>query len=108
MTDSIELQPTADGVRLRLRVKPGARRTRLVGPHGGALKLEVQAPPERGKANAAVVKLLSSATGIPKSAIEVTTGHMSQDKSVTIFGIGVDALRQKLVDAFDRAGTHGP
>lgn len=99
MTDSIELQQTADGVRLRLRVKPGARRTRLVGPHGGALKLEVQAPPERGKANAAVVKLLAATLAVPKTAVQITSGHSGHDKTVEISGETVASLRSRLTAA---------
>jgi hypothetical protein len=79
-----------------------------VGPHGGALKLEVQAPPERGKANAAVAELLSSLIGVPKSAIEVTAGHTSQDKTVTVSGVEVDELRQRLLDAIGETGKRGP
>lgn len=82
--DAVELTPTSDGIRLRLRVKPGARRDRLVRAHAGALKIEVSAAPERGKANTAVIALLAEALDLPRQAITITTGQASQDKTVLL------------------------
>ena len=56
---SVLIRASDDGVVLRLRVKPRSRRDRLIGAYGGALKIEVSAAPERGKANVAVKKLLA-------------------------------------------------
>lgn len=84
MHDELELTPTASGTRLRLRVKPGARKTAIVGIHGGALKLAVAAAPEKGKANRAVVKLLAATLGLPTSAVTITSGESSQDKVAEI------------------------
>lgn len=80
---SLELVPVAGGgTRLRLRVKPGARRSSIVGIHGGALKVAVTAPPERGRANLAVVALIAGALGLPASSIEMVSGEASRDKVV--------------------------
>ena len=49
MNDELELTPVAGGTRLRLRVKPGARKTAIVGVHGGALKVAVAAAPKKEK-----------------------------------------------------------
>ena len=69
----------ADGVRLRLRVQPRARRNQVDGlvaeaDGGVALKVAVTAAPEDGKANAAVIALLAKAWGLPKSAFTVVAG----------------------------------
>ena len=83
MTDgSVLIRVSDGGVSFRVRVKPGARRDRLVGAYGGALKLEVSAAPERGKANSAVKKLLAKTLDVPQSAIEILSGETSQDKSI--------------------------
>jgi uncharacterized protein YggU (UPF0235/DUF167 family) len=84
MADVVDLEPGADGPRLRLRVKPGGRRDRLVGAYGGALKLEVTAAAERGRANDAVVSLLARTLGVPRAAVSILSGAGSQDKSVRI------------------------
>ncbi len=84
MTDELELVSVAGGTRLRLRVKPGARKTAIVGVHGGALKVAVAAAPEKGRANRAVVKLLAEALELPSSAVTITAGESSQDKVAEI------------------------
>jgi uncharacterized protein (TIGR00251 family) len=92
----VELTRVDGGVRLRLRVKPSARRDRLVGPHDGALKLEVSAPPERGTANRAVVALLSSVLGLKRSGVEIVSGHTSRDKTVVLTGASVAEIERRL------------
>jgi len=76
--------PDGDGVRLRLRVSAGAARSRLLGPHGGALKLSVKAPPEKGKANREVLALVAKAFGIPTRDVELVSGETSPDKVVRL------------------------
>ena len=65
--------------RLRVRVSPRSSKTEVVGMHGGVVKIRVTAPPDRGKANRAVEKLLSRELGM---AARVTTGHSSRSKEV--------------------------
>ena len=50
--------------------------------HGGALKVGVTAAPERGKANRAVLGVLAKALDLAPSALEILSGHASQDKIV--------------------------
>ena len=84
MKNDLELTPLPQGTRLRLRVSAGAKKTAIVGAHGGALKLSVTAAAERGKANRAVVKLLADTLGLPASAITITSGKASPDKVAEI------------------------
>lgn len=65
-------------------MKAGARGDRIVGAHGGALKVTVAAPPERGKANRAVLDLLAEALGLARSSLEIVSGVTSPDKIVLI------------------------
>ena len=53
---------------------------------GGALKLRVTAPPEAGKANAAVLKLLAKAWGLPKGDLEIVSGAAERTKTLLIHG----------------------
>jgi uncharacterized protein (TIGR00251 family) len=82
--------PVPGGIRLRLKVQPKARRTAIlgVGPDrdGPVLKLAVGAPPEDGKANAAVIALLAEAFDVAKAAVSVVTGATDRRKLVEIRG----------------------
>jgi uncharacterized protein (TIGR00251 family) len=78
----LELTETDGGTRLRLRVKPGARKNGVLGVHDGALRVGVTAAPEKGKANRAVLEALADALDLAPSSLEILSGHASSDKSV--------------------------
>lgn len=82
--------------RLALRVSPGARTSALVGRHGEAWKVRVSAPPEDGRANAAVVQLLAETLGVPARTISVVSGHGARDKLVELAGIAPDEIDRRL------------
>jgi len=82
--------------RLALRVSPGARTSGLVGRHGEAWKVRVAAPPEDGRANAAVVQLLAETLGVPARTISVVSGHGARDKLVELAGIAPDEIDRRL------------
>lgn len=90
MPGELEVQQQGGRFILRLRVSPGARQARILGVHGGALKLAVAEPPERGKANAGVISLLSKALGVAARDVEIVSGAASQDKRVAIGGFRGD------------------
>ena len=73
-------------VRITVRVSPGARRTEVAGRHGGGWKVRVTAPPERGRANEALVGHLAGLLGVPKRAVRIAAGAGSRDKVVEIDG----------------------
>src|SRR5580704_2724832 len=72
---------------LRVHVQPGAGRTAVVGRHGDALKIKVGAPPEGGRANAAVVTLLSETLGVGAAQVTLASGGSSRDKRLKIEGV---------------------
>jgi uncharacterized protein len=67
--------------RLQLRVSPGARRPEIVGRYGDGWKVRVAEPPERGRANDGVVRLLASTLGVD---VRLVSGHASRDKVVAV------------------------
>lgn len=94
--DAPQFTPEAGGrsVRLRLRVSAGASRRRILGVHGGALKLSVNAPPEKGKANREVLSLVAETFGLAPSDVELVSGDTSPDKVVRLALPGGEALRR--------------
>lgn len=80
---------------LVLRVQPRARRTALEVDKAGVLKCAVTAPPEDGKANSAVIDLLSREWRLPKSAFEVVRGAGARSKTIGMTGDAA-ALAQRI------------
>ena len=81
---------------MRVRLAPGSKRDRLLGIHGDALRIAVSAPPERGKANEALVELIAKELDLHRSAVSLQSGHTSRDKRVRIQGISRDELLRRL------------
>jgi len=78
-------QQAADGtLTLALHVQPGARRTEVAGLHGDALKIRLSAPPVDGRANAALLRFLADAFGVPQRAVTLVRGETARDKVVRI------------------------
>jgi uncharacterized protein (TIGR00251 family) len=94
-------------VRLQLRVSPGSSRSEIVGRHGEAWKVRVTAPPEGGRANDAVVRLLADAVGVARSDVAVVAGHGRRDKVVALAGIAAAELDRKLASAAADGGRDG-
>ena|ERR1700756_4429827 len=78
------IRADAGGVRLALRVQPGARRCALVGQYGERLKVAVQAPPSDGRANEALLAYLATCLDVRPAALRLVAGAASRDKSVLI------------------------
>lgn len=86
-----------DGVEFRVKVVPGARRDRVVGVLGDAVKLAVTAAPEKGKANQAVIELLAEALGTRRKAVKIVAGRTSSRKTVVVEGIDAKDCRRRLL-----------
>ena len=82
--------------RLSLKVVPGSSRDEIVGWLGDSLKVKVKAPPEKGRANEAVVALLADRLGIDPSSIAVVSGHGSPAKVVAVDGMDDEAIRARV------------
>lgn len=81
---------------LKVKVVPGASRDRIVGMLGDALKVQVSAAPQRGKANEAVVRLLAQALGIKPTAIALVGGAAQPRKTFSVSGLRPDELAARL------------
>lgn len=96
----LNLSEIPDGVRFDVLVKPKASRNAIIGVHNGALKIAITAAPEKGKANKAIVKLLSRLLKIPKNSIKIVSGETSSRKIIEIEGVS-SGLIKKLVKEND-------
>lgn len=81
---------------LQVKVVPGASREGIVGWLGETLKVRVTAPPERGKANAAVEATIAEALGISLKSARVIHGKTSPRKVVEIAGLSEAEVHRRL------------
>ena len=84
---------------MRLRVSPGAGRAAIVGRYGEGWKIRVTAPPEGGRANDAVLRLLAEALAVPRDSLTLVSGHSGRDKIVELAGLGPALVERRLASA---------
>jgi uncharacterized protein len=90
-----------DGLVITARVSPKASRNAVLGPmptpEGQALKVAVTAPPDKGKANAAVAALLAKAFGVAKSSVLLIAGETDRRKVLRVSGdpVQLSAIAQQ-------------
>lgn len=102
-------EPCDHGVRIRLRVQPHAKKTRIQGilldllDHD-VLKIAVAAPPVDHAANLALVSYLSKLWDIPKSLFEIMSGAHSRNKMLLIKGEALEL--SKKIEGYLHEGGH--
>jgi len=99
---TIALEPHPEGTILPVRARPAARRNEIRGEQDGMLKVSVTQAPEKGKANKALIGVLSKALRLRKSQIELIAGETSSNKRFLIRGVTVEALWQAIQRALDQ------
>ena len=86
----------AGGAVVSVLVTPKSGTNKIATVEGAELKIYVTAPPADGAANAAVVKVLSEAMRVPKSRIEIISGHTSRHKRILVHGSSAALLAAAL------------
>ena len=100
----VELEADPRGVIIAVRAHAGARKNAILGVRQGMLRVAVTAAPEKGKANRAIIALLSETLGVPKSARDLVSGETSPQKRLLILGADVDAIRKALARVIEDKG----
>ena len=79
-----------------IKVVPGARKNRIAGKYGDAIKIQVSAPPEQGKANLAVIAVVAEALGLKPQQVRILRGHTQSRKVIEIDGIDAAEINNRL------------
>ena len=79
------------GLLLAVRVTPKSSRNEVTGLHTGAdealsLAIKVTAPPDKGKANKAVIAVIANWAQLPKSVLSIAAGGTDRHKSILVTG----------------------
>ncbi len=78
---------------------PRAKKTRLMGFHGGYPKIALAAPPVEGRANEELVDFLRELLTLPSRSVEMLRGDTSRRKSVLLRGVTPEKIAQVIENA---------
>lgn len=93
---SVTIEQTDGAVVFTARIVPGSSRTSPAGVLDGMVKIKISVPPEKGKANQALIEFLAKKIGVKKKDISIIAGLTSKVKRIKIEGVGPEVLRKKL------------
>jgi len=96
VTAAIAIEERDGGLVFAVRVHPGAGRRCAGGEHQGALKVQTTSPPEKGKANSDVLKILATCLDVRRSQLALVAGEKNRDKRVRLTGLTPEELQEKL------------
>ncbi|MBW1817145.1 MAG: YggU family protein [Deltaproteobacteria bacterium] len=80
---------------IQVKVMPRSSREQVV-VEDGLYKVKLTAPPLEGKANKALVRLLSKKLRVPKGAVRIVSGETSRRKRIRIDGVTAEAVEKAL------------
>jgi uncharacterized protein len=92
----------AGGCVIAVRAQPGAKRNGVVGVRNDRLRVAVQAPPDKGRANDAIIEVLAEFFGVRRSQVELIAGPTNRDKTFRVNGVSADEATAKIEAASDR------
>ena len=69
---------------IKIKLTPRARENKIIGWQGETLRVSVTAPPEDGKANRALLKLLAKEWKVAKTDLQIIKGQKGREKLVKI------------------------
>jgi hypothetical protein len=88
--------PAETGSQMRVRVRPLAKRTEVVGIAQDALVVRVAAAPQKGAANKALCRFLAKALGLRRSDVRIVSGERSRDKTIHVASLSESEVRNRL------------
>jgi len=89
-------------LKIQIKVIPSSSQDCIAGWLENTLKIKVKAPPEKGKANKAVIKLLEKSLCLAKGSVTIGAGFNSMKKSIVIQNTDEDRIKQKIRDCIKR------
>ncbi len=93
MAESSWIRPSSGRLLVAVKVVPGASKTIIGGMRDGAILARIAAPPEKGKANEALVADLARILGIAKSDVQIVSGASSRRKTLSIPALAEAKIR---------------
>lgn len=92
----LNIQESAGGLRIEVKVQPRSSRNQITGEQDGVLKVKLTAPPVEGEANQALVNFFSRLLKIPRKNIVLIRGETARNKLIEIRGISKEEFLRTL------------
>ena len=94
--DRLRLRDVPGGAVLAVKVVPGSSRDKVAGALGEAVKVVTSAAPEKGKANAAVARILAEALRLDARDVRLHAGAANPRKEFLVVGLSAEEIRRRL------------
>lgn len=88
--------PDGRGALLVVKVVPGASRPGIAGLHGDGIRVRVAAPPEKGRANDELTRLVARALGVRPDEVVIVRGAASPLKTLHVTSLAPDEVARRL------------
>jgi uncharacterized protein (TIGR00251 family) len=86
-----------DGCTITVRVQPGAKRDAVIGLHGEAVKIALNAPPIEGRANEALIEFVAEKLNLHRTRVALIAGTTSRSKVLRVTGKSAAEVRAALL-----------
>ena len=98
MGDASDVRIEADGddTLLWIKVVPAASRDEIAGVVGDRLKVRVSAPPEGGRANHSICRLVADRLGVRPRQVVIEAGASNAAKTLCVMQVRAEEVRQRL------------
>jgi uncharacterized protein (TIGR00251 family) len=91
----------SDGCTVSVRVQPGAKKSAVIGLHGGAVKIALIARPVDGQANDALILFVAEKLSLPRARVSLVAGQTSRSKVLRITGKSAVEVQTVLLPELD-------
>jgi len=78
------IRENSRGIKFKVFIQPRSSKNMIVGLYGDALKIKLKAPPVDGAANKMCIQYLAKCLKVPKSSLEIISGHTSRSKMILL------------------------
>ncbi len=89
-------------MKLHIKVIPSSSKDYIAGWLEDTLKVKVKAPPDKGKANKAVIKMLEQLLLLPKGSINIKSGLTSSRKIININVTNDSVIKKQLAQILNK------
>ncbi len=96
--NGFRIEQVGEDVLIWIKTVPGASRNEIAGVIGDRLKVCISAPPEGGKANRAICKIVAKALGVKAQHVTIEKGQTKLEKLLRVSGVDAQVVRSRLTN----------